>query len=187
MSRSGVCCQIARYEQNWCGLAHLGGQVWTSKALLFIAIHSLCFWRQYWLDVTIEFSLSNREPHGKLRKLYFYFLSNWMGYDRSDSFSLQEEFYLVQHRKENCYHDYIPFNLKGNRSIVFSVYVTVERYSLRSTLRHSTPALRSHFLKNSNSLVVGEKPPEPMKTNPQNQQKLIWYFIKALGLKPNIT
>ena len=31
------------------------------------------------------------------------------------------EFQLVQNRKENCRHDHIPFNLKGNRNIVFSV------------------------------------------------------------------
>ena len=48
-----------------------------------------------------------------------------MGYDRGDSFTLdflnQIEFHLVQNRKENCHHDQIPFNLKGNGNIVFSV------------------------------------------------------------------
>ena len=34
----------------------------------------------------------------------------------------QMEFNLVQNRKENCHHDHIPFNLKGNANIVFSVY-----------------------------------------------------------------
>ena len=33
----------------------------------------------------------------------------------------QMEFNLVQNRKENCNHDHIPFNLKGNGNIVFSV------------------------------------------------------------------
>ena len=33
----------------------------------------------------------------------------------------QMEFHLVQNRKENCPHDHIPFNLKGNGNIVFSV------------------------------------------------------------------
>ena len=33
----------------------------------------------------------------------------------------QMEFHLVQNRKENCHHDHIPFNLKGNVNIVFSV------------------------------------------------------------------
>ena len=32
------------------------------------------------------------------------------------------EFYLVQNRKENRHHDHIPFNLKGNRNTVFSVW-----------------------------------------------------------------
>ena len=35
-----------------------------------------------------------------LRKLLFYFLSNWMGYDRGDSF------HLVQNREENCDYEF---------------------------------------------------------------------------------
>ena len=34
----------------------------------------------------------------------------------------QMEIHLVQKRKEYCHHDHIPFNLKGNGNIVFSVY-----------------------------------------------------------------
>ena len=34
----------------------------------------------------------------------------------------QIEFHLVQNRKENCYHDHIPFNMKGNGNIVYSVH-----------------------------------------------------------------
>ena len=34
----------------------------------------------------------------------------------------QMKFHLVQNRKENCHHDYILFNLKGNENLVFSVY-----------------------------------------------------------------
>ena len=49
-----------------------------------------------------------------------------MGYDRGDSVSFdflnQMEFHLVQNRKQNCHHDHIPFNVKGNRNIVFSVW-----------------------------------------------------------------
>ena len=48
-----------------------------------------------------------------------------MGYDCGDSFPLhlnQMEFHLVQNRKENCHHDHIPCNMKGNGNIVFSVY-----------------------------------------------------------------
>ena len=33
----------------------------------------------------------------------------------------QIEFHLVQNQKENCHHDPIPFNVKGNGNIVFSV------------------------------------------------------------------
>ena len=50
---------------------------------------------------------------------YFYSLSNWMGYDRGDSFP----FYFEQNgvpfgskSKGNCHHDHIPFNVKGNIS-----------------------------------------------------------------------
>ena len=41
----------------------------------------------------------------------------------------QMEFHLVQNRKENCHHDHIPFNLKGNRNIVFSVYTQLYHLS----------------------------------------------------------
>ena len=34
----------------------------------------------------------------------------------------QMEFHLVQNRTENCHHDDIPFIVKGNGTIVFSVY-----------------------------------------------------------------
>ena len=37
------------------------------------------------------------------------------------SISNQIEFHLLQNRRENCHHDHIPFNLKGNGNIVFSV------------------------------------------------------------------
>ena len=38
----------------------------------------------------------------------------------------QMEFHLVQNRKENCHHDHIPFNLKGNRIRVSSVQCRTE-------------------------------------------------------------
>ena len=60
-----------------------------------------------------------------LRKLYFRFLSHWMGCDRGDSFPFdflnQIKFHLVQNRNQSCHHDHIPFNVKGIGSIVFSV------------------------------------------------------------------
>ena len=61
-----------------------------------------------------------------------------MGYDRGFSFLsiLNEmEFHLVQNRKEDCHHNHIPLNMKGNGILVFSVYticlcVTRFAYSL---------------------------------------------------------
>ena len=47
-----------------------------------------------------------------------------MGYDRGDS--------LVQNRKENCHHDHIPSNVKGNGNIVFSVRPMISRGDIRS-------------------------------------------------------
>ena len=67
---------------------------------------------------------------GTLRKLYFHFLSHWMGYDRGTVFLSilnQMEIYLVQNWKENCPHDHIPCNLKGNKITVFSVYQAYKR------------------------------------------------------------
>ena len=34
----------------------------------------------------------------------------------------QMEIHLVQNRKEHCHHNHIPFDVKGNGNIVFSVY-----------------------------------------------------------------
>ena len=75
-----------------------------------------------------------------LKKLYFHFLSHWIGYDRGDSFpytldgiwSWWQFFFRFsepngipfgsENRKEICHHDHIPFNVKGNGNIVFSVW-----------------------------------------------------------------
>ena len=35
----------------------------------------------------------------------------------------QMEINFVQDRKEKCQHGHIPFNVKGNGNIVFSVYI----------------------------------------------------------------
>ena len=34
----------------------------------------------------------------------------------------QMEFHLVQDRMENCHHDHIPFNVKGNGDTIFSLH-----------------------------------------------------------------
>ena len=44
----------------------------------------------------------------------------------------QIDFHLAQNREENCHHDQIPFNVKGNGSIVFSVWsMVVKRMQIR--------------------------------------------------------
>ena len=49
-----------------------------------------------------------------------------MGYDHGDSFPFDFEsngITFSSESKENCHHDHIPFTVKGNGNIVFSVYV----------------------------------------------------------------
>ena len=61
----------------------------------------------------------------ELRKLYLHFLSNLMGYNLGGSFPFDFEPYGIpfgsENRKEKCHHDHIPFTVKGNGIIVFSV------------------------------------------------------------------
>ena len=58
----------------------------------------------------------------KLRKLYFQFLSHWIGYDHGHSFlSIMNQMELHLLRQENCQHNHIPLNVKGIGNIVFSV------------------------------------------------------------------
>ena len=42
----------------------------------------------------------------------------------------QMNFHLLQNRKENCHHDHIPFNVKGNGNIVVSVKETLTHSQL---------------------------------------------------------
>ena len=48
-----------------------------------------------------------------------------MGYDRGDSFPFDFKPnglpFGSNNRKENCHHDHIPFDVKGNGNIVFSL------------------------------------------------------------------
>ena len=50
-----------------------------------------------------------------------------MGYDRGDSFPFDFEPNEIpfgsENRKENCHHEIIPFNVKRNGNIVFSVCI----------------------------------------------------------------
>ena len=59
-----------------------------------------------------------------------------MGCDRGDSFPFDFEpngSPFGSNRKENCHHDHIPFNAKGNRNLVFSVYMCLPQ-CLRLTI-----------------------------------------------------
>ena len=44
----------------------------------------------------------------------------------------QMEFHLVQNRKENCHHDHILFNVKGNGNKVFSVQRDIDMQQLHA-------------------------------------------------------
>ena len=50
----------------------------------------------------------------------------------------QMEFNLVQNRKENCHHDHIPFNVKGNGILVFSVWGTLIGSPVVVTVHHKS-------------------------------------------------
>ena len=77
-----------------------------------------------------------------LRKIYFHFLSHWMGYDRGDSFPFDLEpngFPFGSKWKtvtQNCNHDHIPFNVKGKGMQVFSV---LHRFTLRAHRHYESP------------------------------------------------
>ena len=47
------------------------------------------------------------------------------------------EFHLIQNQKQNCHHDHIPFNLKGNGNIVFSVKGTTLAFNSPRGIRIS--------------------------------------------------
>ena len=70
-----------------------------------------------------------------LNQMDFLLVQNRMGYDRGASFPFNFEPnglpFSSENRKENCHHGHIPFNVKGNRNIVFSVHT--KKHGLRST------------------------------------------------------
>ena len=67
------------------------------------------------------------------RKLCFHFLSHRMGQDRGDSIIFDFEpngiLFGSKNLKENCHHDHIPFNSKGNGNMVFTVYRLTDMWS----------------------------------------------------------
>ena len=68
----------------------------------------------------------------------------------------QMEFHWIQNRMENCHHDHIPLNLKGNGNIVFSVYAPQPVFTwIRATtqetmLLHVKFSLKEHLIVNDN-------------------------------------
>ena len=50
-------------------------------------------------------------------------------------------FYLAQNRKVNCHHDHIPFNLKGNIILVFSVCVHCANMAEGGFIRYPVAAM----------------------------------------------
>ena len=87
----------------------------------------------------------------------------------------QMEFHLVQNRKENCHYDHIPFNVKGNGRIVFSVRISppldvptiaiAYRHHASKDLGPSLKALEQHNNKVSIGLRGGLNFPSPPKKN----------------------
>ena len=75
------------------------------------------------------------ESFSPLRKLVTVFLS----------ILNQMEFQLVQNRTEKCHHDHIPFNMKGNGNIVFSVYPLFSPLSPRLLRVLAKPAMINGF------------------------------------------
>ena len=71
-----------------------------------------------------------------------------MGYDRGDNFSFDFEPNGIpfgsENLKENCHHDQIPFNVKGNGSLVFSVHVA-DRIYFHSLVQLALTA-KAHWL-----------------------------------------
>ena len=68
-----------------------------------------------------------------------------MGYDRGDSLPFDFEPNGIpigsENRKENCHHDHIPFNLKGNGNIVFSVILFIQHATAMHFFRVYRPSL----------------------------------------------
>ena len=66
----------------------------------------------------------------------------------------QMEFHLVQNRKENCHHDHIPSNLKGNGNIVSSVWGCIE-FSQPHPINRMTPSILATTPLNVACVYVG--------------------------------
>jgi len=112
---------------------------WKGAIIVYISSFVLCY---YSLFVLRYYSLQSKQllhSSHSTRRRRMQFLTNqhtpWENYI-SISFKIewdmivvtvflsilnQMELHLVQNRKENCHHDHIPFNLKGNGNIVLSV------------------------------------------------------------------
>ena len=109
-------------------------------------------------------------PAYTLRNLYFHFLSQWMGYDRGDSFWTKWKFHLEIPNS-------IPFTVKGNRNIVFSV----QQY-LQYVIRNGFAIYPSY-------LLISKLYYSWMFTSEQNGEVFIWmYSVEVSGdSNPNRT
>ena len=66
----------------------------------------------------------------------------------------QMEFHLVQNWKENCHHNHIPFNVKGNEIIGFSVYIAVVKEANKLNMRRSS-GKKKHYTTKSYIILTG--------------------------------
>ena len=73
-----------------------------------------------------------------------------MGYDHGDSFLLNFEpngiLFGSENREENCHHDHLPFKVKGNGNIVFSVSAYTRTHTHTHTQTHSSHSSFELFL-----------------------------------------
>ena len=87
-----------------------------------------------------------------------------MGYDRDDSFPFDFEpngIPFGSKSKENCHHDHIPFNVKGNVNIVF---LSVKRQPDRKTVTDRLIAVRETGVSWHHGGPI-EGPPETPRTS----------------------
>ena len=98
----------------------------THRNFLPIGLYSIYSWpRCMRLVNSVAYETLLQKFHiNTVKKLLFLFLSNWKGCDHGDSFPFDFEPNGIPFGSlvENCHHDHIPFNVIGNRNIVFSMW-----------------------------------------------------------------
>ena len=104
---------VALTSQAWPCLRFLWLEAWCYAGRFFFCHYFLLHWANY---ISISFHIE----WDVIVVTVFLSIMNQM------------DFHLVQNRKENCHHDHIPFNVKGNRNIVFRVYLMTDIASCRA-------------------------------------------------------